>query len=391
MSSQGKLVSSSSELDLDRPNIEDYLPSGSSIQEPHGKLRLRDLLDISPTLTEAAGAIVDDSFTRCFKSIPPEPWNWNIYLFPLWCFGVLIRHFILFPVRCLVLAVGWFIFLSSFIPVHYLLRSHDKLRKKIERCLVEMMCSFFVASWTGVVKYHGPRPSIRPKQVMLFKMCPADTLTSPQVFVANHTSMIDFIVLEQMTAFAVIMQKHPGWVGLLQSTILESVGCIWFNRSEAKDREIVAKKLRDHVQGADNNPLLIFPEGTCVNNHYTVMFKKGAFELGCTVCPIAIKYNKIFVDAFWNSRKQSFTMHLLQLMTSWAVVCDVWYLEPQNLKPGETAIEFAERVRDIISVRAGLKKVPWDGYLKYSRPSPKHRERKQQNFAESILRRLEEK
>lgn len=32
---------------------------------------------------------------------------------------------------------------------------------------------------------------------------------------ANHTSMIDFIILEQMTAFAVIMQKHPGWVGKL--------------------------------------------------------------------------------------------------------------------------------------------------------------------------------
>ncbi|KAL0348544.1 UNVERIFIED_CONTAM: Glycerol-3-phosphate acyltransferase 9 [Sesamum angustifolium] len=195
----GKLNTSSSELDFDRPNIEDYLPSGS-IQEPHGKLRLRDLLDISPTLTEAAGAIVDDSFTRCFKSNPPEPWNWNIYLFPLWCLGVVVRYGLLFPL------------------------------------------SFFVASWTGVVKYHGPRPCMRPKQV----------------FVANHTSMIDFIVLEQMTAFAVIMQKHPGWVGLLQSTILESLGCIWFNRSESKDREIVAKKLREHVHGADNNPLLIF-------------------------------------------------------------------------------------------------------------------------------------
>ena len=34
------LKSSASELDLDRPNIEDYLPSGSSIQEPTGKLRL---------------------------------------------------------------------------------------------------------------------------------------------------------------------------------------------------------------------------------------------------------------------------------------------------------------------------------------------------------------
>ncbi|XP_058191394.1 glycerol-3-phosphate acyltransferase 9-like [Rhododendron vialii] len=359
---------SSSELDFDRPNIEDYLPSGS-IQEPRGKIRLCDLLDISPTLREAAGAIVDDSFTRCFKSIPVEPWNWNVYLFPLWCLGVVVRYLILFPARVLVLTVGWIIFLSAYFLVHFVLKGNDKLRKKLERCLVELICSFFVASWTGVIKYHGPRPSMRPKQV----------------FVANHTSMIDFIILEQMTAFAVIMQKHPGWVGLLQSTVLESVGCIWFNRSEAKDREIVARKLRDHVHGADNNPLLIFPEGTCVNNHYSVMFKKGAFELGCTVCPIAIKYNKIFVDAFWNSRKQSFTRHLLQLMTSWAVVCDVWYLEPQNLKPGETPIEFAERVRDVISVRAGLKMVPWDGYLKYSRPSPKHRERKQQSFAELVM------
>lgn len=35
------LKPSRSELDLDRPNIEDYLPSGSLIQhEPHEKLRL---------------------------------------------------------------------------------------------------------------------------------------------------------------------------------------------------------------------------------------------------------------------------------------------------------------------------------------------------------------
>jgi hypothetical protein len=33
----------------------------------------------------------------------------------------------------------------------------------------------------------------------------------------------------------------------------------------------------------------------------------------------------------------------MRLMTSWAVVCDVWYLEPQTLHPGETHIEFAER------------------------------------------------
>ncbi|GER55220.1 glycerol-3-phosphate acyltransferase [Striga asiatica] len=347
-----KLKVSSSELDFDRPNIEDYLPSGS-IQEPHGKLRLRDLLDISPTLTEAAGAVVDyirkDNLSVLIMGFLYflESCSETISLADLWLewkYGWVMLSILALQKHNRVLFLMHDRTLSQDAS-SLILQSHGTgtytcslcgawefcqiwVTFPTERGLVELICSFFVASWTGVVKYHGPRPSIRPKQV----------------FVANHTSMIDFIVLEQMTAFAVIMQKHPGWVGLLQSTILESLGCIWFNRSEAKDREIVARKLREHVHGADNNPLLIFPEGTCVNNHYTVMFKKGAFELGCTVCPVAIKYNKIFVDAFWNSRK----------------------------------------VRDIISMRAGLRKVPWDGYLKYSRPSPKHRERNR--FATKLCR-----
>ena len=69
--------------------------------------------------------------------------------------------------------------------------------------------------------------------------------------------------------------------------------------------------MKQHVRSPDSTPLLIFPEGTCVNNEYCVMFKRGAFDLGATVCPIAIKYNKIFVDAFWHSKRQSFSAHLV--------------------------------------------------------------------------------
>lgn len=79
-----------------------------------------------------------------------------------------------------------------------------------------------------------------------------------------------------------------------------------------KDRALVAKRMREHVADAAATPLLVFPEGTCVNNEYTVMFKRGAFDLGATVCPIAIKYNKIFVDAFWNSRRQPFTIYIVR-------------------------------------------------------------------------------
>ena len=83
---------------------------------------------------------------------------------------------------------------------------------------------------------------------------------------------------------------------------------------QVKDRKIVGERMKAHVAAADTTPLLIFPEGTCVNNEYCVMFKRGAFDLDATVCPIAIKYNKIFVDAFWNSRRQSFTAHLVGLL-----------------------------------------------------------------------------
>ncbi|ONK72240.1 uncharacterized protein A4U43_C04F17300 [Asparagus officinalis] len=84
-------------------------------------------------------------------------------------------------------------------------------------------------------------------------------------------SMIDFIIVEQMKS----------WMGFIQKIILESVGCIWFKHTESKDREVVTRKLREHTQGVDNNPLLIFPEGTCINNQYTVMFKKVTILCSC--------------------------------------------------------------------------------------------------------------
>lgn len=83
---------------------------------------------------------------------------------------------------------------------------------------------------------------------------------------------------------------------------------------------MVHKRMLQHVQDPDATPLLVFPEGTCVNNEYAVMFKRGAFDLGATVCPVAIKYNKIFVDAFWNSRRQAFTKYIVRTPQALAVI-----------------------------------------------------------------------
>lgn len=52
-------------------------------------------------------------------------------------------------------------------------------------------------------------------------------------------------------------------------------------------------------------------------------------------------------------------------MTSWAVVCDVYFLEPQTKHEDESSQQFAERVQKLIANRAKLHIAPWDGYLKY--------------------------
>lgn len=57
----------------------------------------------------------------------------------------------------------------------------------------------------------------------------------------------------------------------------------FLNSTEVNDRHIIASRMKAHVSNPDAIPLLIFPEGTCVNNQYTVMFKRGAFDLGATV------------------------------------------------------------------------------------------------------------
>ena len=94
-------------LPAHRPLLEEKFRN-SAAQSEHSRVYLRfgelgdrqDLLDVSPLLQDAGAAIVDDSFLRCFQSASSDPWNWNIYLFPLWLVGLLVRHLILFPIRC---------------------------------------------------------------------------------------------------------------------------------------------------------------------------------------------------------------------------------------------------------------------------------------------------
>ena len=132
-----------------------------------------------------------------------------------------------------------------------------------------------------------------------------------------------------------------------------------------------AQRLRDHVHDPTKLPILIFPEGTCINNTSVMMFKKGSFEVGGVVYPVAIKYDPRFANCFWNSSKYGLLSYIFMMMTSWAMVVDVWYLPAERKRENEDAIAFASRVKRRIAERGGLVDLEWDGGLKRSRPKEK--------------------
>jgi len=202
--------------------------------------------------------------------------------------------------------------------------------------------------------------------------------------VANHTSPIDVLVLACYNAYALIGQRHGGFLGYLQDQLSKASPQIWFERGESKDRVHVFNRLKEHVEDPNKLPILIFPEGTCINNTSVMQFKKGSFEVGGVIYPVAIKYDPKFGDAFWNSSENGMLAYVMKMMTSWAIVCDVWYLPPMTREEGEDAIQFANRVKKEIALKGGLVDLVWDGNLKRQQVKSEWKAAQQQQFSRRI-------
>ncbi|KAJ3261356.1 hypothetical protein HK103_005964 [Boothiomyces macroporosus] len=253
------------------------------------KKRGSALTDGLSFIAYGAQAIANDEFSKCFA---PKPRNKVIsYLLkglkaPLSIAGMGIRYFLLLPIRIFILfgaSAGFFIAL----PIVLRLKS-----ERLKRLLFKLYCKAFLWSWGSKIRYHGKKP----------------VLDEPHIFVSNHTSIIDYIVLSSHGfPHATVAQRQGGIIGYFQKNILKLNGSLNFDRSQKNDRSVIAQKMREHVFNTEKSPLLIFPEGTCVNNEYTVLFHKGAFELGAKVAPVAIKYDKSWADAYWHSRTQTFS------------------------------------------------------------------------------------
>uniref|UniRef100_A0A8C1IS01 Glycerol-3-phosphate acyltransferase 3 n=1 Tax=Cyprinus carpio TaxID=7962 RepID=A0A8C1IS01_CYPCA len=322
--------------------------------------------------------IVEDQVTQRFTSEELASWNLltrtnnnfcyiSLRLTIIWGLGVFIRYCILLPLRITLAVIGLSWLVIGTILVGLLPSSNVK---NWLSDLVHITCYRICArGLSATIRYHNKEN--RPKK--------------GGICVANHTSPIDIVILANDGCYAMVGQVHGGLMGVLQRSIVRSCPHVWFERSEMKDRHAVAKRLKDHIADKTKLPILIFPEGTCINNTSVMMFKKGSFEIGGTIYPVAIKYDPQFGDAFWNSAKYNMVSYLLRMMTSWAIVCNVWYLPPMTRQDGEDAVQFANRVKSAIAHQGGLVDLSWDGGLKREKVKESLKEEQQKMYSSMII------
>jgi glycerol-3-phosphate O-acyltransferase 3/4 len=222
------------------------------------------------------GSLAQDDFTECFTERPPRAWNWNPFLYTGWIIGLLIRHLIFLPLRLVSFFLGSLLCACTFPLVWFF--SSPARRERNTAIILVWWARVWVLSIGAVISVRGVIPGRRPNQI----------------WVANHSTPLDFAWLLAQRPCASVGQLHGGFIGFWQTVILRGLKCIWFQRFEADDRLKASARMRAHAATIENPPLVLFPEGVCVNNEYCVMFRKGAFELGCEICPIAIKYEYAF-------------------------------------------------------------------------------------------------
>ncbi|KAM9451321.1 glycerol-3-phosphate acyltransferase 3 [Clarias gariepinus] len=336
------------------------------------------LCDVFYFCKKGIESIVEDEVTQRFTSEELVSWNLltrtnnnfhyiSVRVTIMWGLGVFIRYCVLLPLRVTLAFIGlsWLVIGTSLVG----LLPSSSVKDWISD-LIHITCYRICArGLSATIRYHNKEN--RPKK--------------GGICVANHTSPIDIVILANDGCYAMVGQVHGGMMGVIQRAMVRSCPHVWFERSEMKDRHAVAKRLRDHVNDKSKLPILIFPEGTCINNTSVMMFKKGSFEIGGTIYPVAIKYDPQFGDAFWNSAKYNMVSYLLRMMSSWAIVCNVWYLPPMTRQDGEDAVHFANRVKSAIAQQGGLIDLSWDGGLKREKVKQTYKEEQQKMYSSMIV------
>ena len=100
------------------------------------------------------------------------------------------------------------------------------------------------------------------------------------LIICNHIGFFE-VLYNMIYKYSGFIAKYPIKNYYFIGPIAQSINCLFVNRENQTDRDIIFKKILNRQNDFYNKkilePLCIFPEGTTTNGKYLLKFKKGAF------------------------------------------------------------------------------------------------------------------
>lgn len=167
----------------------------------------------------------------------------------------------------------------------------------------------------------------------------------PCLFVANHRSYLDIIVLLGALGTAFLSRADVrSWP--LVGAVAEEIGCVFVQREDGRDRMRAARAL---LRALRQRALLVFPEGTTTGAPCPAPFEPGLFRLlqrcDVPVVPITVRYSDR--RAYWVEDLSPW-QHLRQRIFSGPVLIVALHVGAP-LAPGEDAGHLAAATYEAVA------------------------------------------
>jgi len=134
------------------------------------------------------------------------------------------------------------------------------------------------------------------------------------IIIMNHVSYLDIFlgmaITNTITGF--VAKKEVLQVPII-SFLSRVWGSLYVDRGKKEGKGSISSLIDERGKNFDQNPILIFPEGTTTNGHYIIPFHLGAFIGGHPIKPIAVRYPYKKFSPSWETI--SFTSHVFRLLT----------------------------------------------------------------------------
>lgn len=180
--------------------------------------------------------------------------------------------------------------------------------------------------------------------------------------VASHSTVMDAIVTGACFGGASAVGKAE-----LRDTILGPLftggQMIFVDREDKDNKKNVARQIKERVDlnGPWSRQLAIAVEGTCTNRTSLIQFKRGAFDPGMPVQPVALHWKYKNFDPSWTTGSRNRMLIVLRSLSQWRQDVTVEFLPVHVPSEEEKAdpILFASNVRDSM---AKVLKIPTSEY-----------------------------